>query len=88
MSELSWWMGELSWVSTPEAAALFYLQICSVQNAEAAQETAGDASPPAIPPPDVFANPISSFAVCFCQRLPALFIRFAEQCHGFNRRGG
>lgn len=36
-------------VSAPEAAAVFYLRICSVQNAEAAQETDGDASP-AIPP--------------------------------------
>lgn len=40
-------MGELSWAlfPAPEAAAVCYLQICSVQNAEAAQETEGDASP-------------------------------------------
>lgn len=82
-------MGEFSWalVSAPEAAAVFYLQICSVQSAEAAQETEGDASPPS-PPPEVFANPISSFTLCFCQKLLALFIHFAAQCHGFNRRGG
>lgn len=43
--------------------------------------------PPATPP-EVFANPISSFTMCFCQRLLALFIHFAAQYHGFNRRGG
>lgn len=69
-------------VSAPEAAAVFYLQFCSVQNAEAAQETEGAASP-AIPP-EVFANPFSSFSVCSCQRLLALFIHVTAQCHGFN----
>lgn len=64
---LSRWMGEF-WglVSAPEAASAFYLQIGSMQNAEAVQETEGNASPPP-PPPGCVCKALSPLSVCFCQ---------------------
>lgn len=64
-------MGEF-WglVSAPEAASAFYLQIGSMQNAEAVQETEGNASPPP-PPPDVFAKPCLLFQYVSARQEPA-----------------
>lgn len=45
--------------------------------------------PSAAPPRMCLQSPVSSFSVFLPDRsLLALFINFAAQCHGFNRRGG
>lgn len=66
----------------------FIYRLVPCENAEATQETEGDASPPRSPPRMRLQIPISSFSIASARQKPAGVINFAAQCHGFNRRGG
>lgn len=89
MRGLSRRMGEFSWAlgSAPEAAAVFYLQICSVQNAEAAPETEGDASPPPSPPGSVCKSRLL-FHCVFLPEAAGIIYSFCCTVSRFQQEGG